>query len=485
MALHHDWPGLGRALGGDHIAADIGVAYEMGVNWLRVSHYPHPEIAYAILSRYGIACSAEIPLIDGVGMTEGKTRGQLAKDFKALTLLQLGDMVKQLYNYPAILGWLLQNELGGGTYGQGAEEDALAAQAEMVSALHDRAHNLDPGRKTIMAMSLPHCYRYDADWLLWNNYPGWYSVARTGIGAFVDGYREADTKAPRRPTGVSEYGAGINPYEHYDFAPGAPAPRGFGDPWHPEEYGNDRHEISLAEINARPFYWATAGWNMYDFSAAYRDEGGRRGINDKGIVRKERPGDVPEYSGDPRRLMLRKDVFFLYKANWNPAPLTYIASRRYNPRFQKDIVVTVYSNAASLALWHNTALCGRRDKTARADGTETGSCIFRFPVSLTPGRNRMEAKGFGEDGREISRDCVIWEFMARERAPEIASRHSVESGTEWPISACSGAKIIIRHSEKRIYVPTDIPDFYLGGDMQGGLVYSGVAAKIYVLVGEE
>ncbi len=72
----------------------------MGVNWARTSHYPHPEITYDILSRYGIACSAEIPLIDGVGMTRGKAHGVLSPEFKERTLFQLEAMVKQLQNYP-------------------------------------------------------------------------------------------------------------------------------------------------------------------------------------------------------------------------------------------------------------------------------------------------------------------------------------------------------------------------------------------------
>ncbi len=263
------------------------------------------------------------------------------------------------------MGWLLQNELGGGTYGQGAGVEALAAQAEMVDALNSLAHSLDPGRKTLMAMSLPHCYKFDADILLWNNYPGWYSVVRTGIGTFVDEYRDADTKNPKRPTGVSEYGAGINPYEHYDFQEGADVPRGFGDPWHPEEYGCDRHEVSIREINARPFYWATAGWIMFDFSAAYRNEGGRAGINDKGLVRKERPQDASNYDDSPESLMLRKDAFYLYKANWNPEPLTHIAGKRFNPRQGRDIKVTVYSNAECIKLLHNGKKIGSMEKTER------------------------------------------------------------------------------------------------------------------------
>lgn len=193
MAFHEDWPGFGRALSKEFIAKDVEVLYEMGATWTRVSHYPHDEYCYELLSQYGIACSAEIPLVDGVSLvnpdgsyTDSKKEGILSPSFKETTLDLFRDMVKQNYNQPAILGWLMQNELGGGTYGQGSGADAKAAQSEMITALHNLSHELDPGRKTVMAMSLPHCYEYDADWLLWNSYPGWYDGNTTGIGYFID-----------------------------------------------------------------------------------------------------------------------------------------------------------------------------------------------------------------------------------------------------------------------------------------------------------
>ena len=475
VGMHYDWPGIGRALTPRHIAADIGCLYEMGANWVRTSHYPHPPLTYEILSRYGIACSAEIPLIDGVGMTEGKKNGKLSGTFKELTLRQMREMIHQLYNYPAILGWLLQNELGGGTYGQGYGEEALAAQIEMMEALNTGAKQEDEHRPAIMAMSLPHCYNFDGCYLLWNNYPGWYSVTQDGIGTFVDKYKDHDTKEPKRPTGVSEYGAGINPFEHYDFHSGAKKPAGTGDPWHPEEYGNDRHEVSLREINARPFYWATAAWIMYDFSAAIRNEGGRAGINDKGIVRKERPQDMPSYSGNPQDLLFRKDVFYLYKANWNSEALTYIASRRYNPRPQRNIVVTLYSNADKVVLLQNGKTVGEKQKTVRTDGAETGSCIFKFDMSLMDGENTILAIGYDVDGNKVSDDKVIWTLQ------EIVTK-DVEQDTslDWRIYAKKGAKIFIDNDSHIIYVPDDVPDFYPGGYMGGGMVFTNVGASIVV-----
>lgn len=37
-------------------------------------------------------------------------------------------------------------------------------------------------------------------------------------------------------------------------------------------------------IAARPWLWATHVWNMFDFAADGRDEGGKHGENQKGLV---------------------------------------------------------------------------------------------------------------------------------------------------------------------------------------------------------
>ena len=56
----------------------------------------------------------------------------------------------------------------------------------------------------------------------------------------------------------------------------------------------------LRMIEERPWLWATHVWNMFDFAADGRDEGGKHGENQKGLVTIDRE--------------LRKDAFYLYKA---------------------------------------------------------------------------------------------------------------------------------------------------------------------------
>ena len=50
-----------------------------------------------------------------------------------------------------------------------------------------------------------------------------------------------------------------------------------------EEYQCLYHEHMLRMIEERPWLWATHVWNMFDFAADGRDEGGKHGENQKRI----------------------------------------------------------------------------------------------------------------------------------------------------------------------------------------------------------
>ena len=51
-----------------------------------------------------------------------------------------------------------------------------------------------------------------------------------------------------------------------------------------EEYQAYYHEKMLETFESRPYLWGTFLWNMFDFAADARDEGGCKGRNNKGIV---------------------------------------------------------------------------------------------------------------------------------------------------------------------------------------------------------
>ena len=153
--------------------------------------------------------------------------------------------------------------------------------------LNDLCHRLDPTRLTTMAnvfmletdspiLRIPDINSY-------NLYFGWYLGELEQTDEFFDEYH---AKYPDRVVGFSEYGADANPAFH------SSTPEK-GD--YTEEYQALYHEHMLRMIGARPYLWATHVWNLFDFVADGRDEGGKHGENQKGLVTFDRT--------------LRKDAF--------------------------------------------------------------------------------------------------------------------------------------------------------------------------------
>ncbi|MFE6624419.1 DUF4982 domain-containing protein [Streptomyces sp. NPDC057740] len=194
-----------------------------------------------------------------------------------------------------------------------------------------------------------------------NKYLGWYYGSKDGeLGAWAD---TLHTNAPSRRIAVSEYGAGANPSQHALNRPRA-AP---GGSWHPEEYQAQFHEAYWKQLATRPYIWGAFVWAMFDFASDGRSEGSRPGLNDKGLVTRDR--------------QIRKDAFYWYKANWATTPTLYITSRRWTQRTDATTEVKVYSNASQV--------------TATLNGTSLGTLrssdhILRWAnVTLRPGQNTV------------------------------------------------------------------------------------------------
>jgi beta-galactosidase len=182
------------------------------------------------------------------------------------------------------------------------------------------------------------------------------------LATFLDKYHE---EHPDAKLSISEYGAGASIYHQQDSLK-QPIPTSY---WHPENWQTFYHMENWKIINERPFVWGSFIWNMFDFGAANRTEGDRPGINDKGLVTRDRK--------------VCKDAFYFYKANWNEEPMVYIEGRRNTLRLRPQTEVMVFSNASSVTLSVNN----------RPVGTMTPDKyhICRFPVTLEKGVNVITA----------------------------------------------------------------------------------------------
>ena len=345
VSRHQDRKDLGCALTMKEHRQDMEIVKELGANTLRLAHYQHAQEFYDLCDENGIIVWAEIPYITR-HMTNGKQNA----------VSQMRELITQCYHHPSIVCWGLSNEI---TASSPVTEELLQDHRE----LNELCHRLDPTRPTVMA----HAFMLEkesplipiADLASYNLYFGWYLGSLNQNEAFFDEYHRL---YPDRVIGFSEYGADANAQFH------SSSPEQ-GD--YTEEYQCLYHEYMLNMIEQRPFLWATHVWNLFDFAADGRDEGGKKGENQKGLVSFDRK--------------LKKDAFYLYKAAWSREPFVHLCGRRYADRAEAETEIKVYSNCGTVTLL--------------ADGneieTKTGVRVFTFRVPLT-GTHTIEA---------VSGDC--------------------------------------------------------------------------------
>ena len=333
VSRHQDLKGKGNALSLEDHKADMTIIREIGANTLRLAHYQHAQEFYDLCDENGLVVWAEIPYIT-MHMKNGREN----------TLSQMRELITQCYNHPCIAVWGLSNEI---TAASAVNEDLL----ENHRLLNDLCHRLDPTRKTTMAdvfmletdspiLDIPDVNSY-------NLYFGWYLGELEQNDEFFDEFHE---KYPDRVIGFSEYGADANPAYH------SSSPEK-GD--YTEDYQALYHEHMLKMIEDRPYLWATHVWNLFDFAADGRDEGGKHGENQKGLVTFDRS--------------TRKDAFYLYKAAWNKEnAFVHLCGKRYVNRCEEETEIKIYSNQPAVTLFVDDARIG----------TQEGKTVFRFRIPL-------------------------------------------------------------------------------------------------------
>ena len=342
VSRHQDRKGAGNALTPAMMEEDMAIIKELGANTLRLAHYQHTQYFYDLCDENGLIVWAEIPYIT-MHMHDGREN----------TLSQMTELIVQNYNHPCIAVWGLSNEI---TAASAVNEELL----ENHRALNDLCHKLDTTRPTTMA----NVFMLDIDSPIleipdvnsYNLYFGWYLGELEQNDEFFDEYH---AKFPDRCIGFSEYGADANP------AYQSPTPEK-GD--YTESYQCVYHEHMLRMIEARPWLWATHVWNLFDFGADGRDEGGKNGENQKGLVTFDR--------------QLKKDAFYLYKAAWNHTdPFVHLCGSRYVDRTEEVTEIKVYSNQNEVSLYLDGKLFATRQ----------GHVVFSFQVPIS-GEHTIEAR---------------------------------------------------------------------------------------------
>lgn len=316
VSRHQDRKDMGWAITEKEHDEDMALIRELGANTIRLAHYQHDQYFYDLCDRYGIITWAETPFISRMSKTDES--GANAK-------LQMIELIRQNLHHPSICFWGIQNEIQ-----IGGDKQAVR---DLVRELNQLTKQEDPTRLTTMANVMfvenDDPYNQETDLIGYNKYYGWYVGEAEEFAPFLDAFHKDN---PDIPLGISEYGAeGIIRYHNLD-----PKVKDYSEAYHALY-----HEKVYKIFHERPYLWSTFVWNMFDFGANIRDEGGVKGRNNKGLVTYDRK--------------IKKDAFYLYQAYWREDAVLHLTGKRYINREGDVTAFKVYTNEDSVTLYLNNA----------------------------------------------------------------------------------------------------------------------------------
>lgn len=365
VSRHQDRWGFGNALLPEHHEEDMDLICEVGATTIRLAHYQHDQYFYDLCDEKGMVVWAEIPYISN-HMPGGREN----------TISQMKELIIQNYNHPSIVVWGLSNEI---TMKGDSDPDLL----ENHKILNDLVHETDKTRLTTIAAvsmcDIDSPYIQIPDVVSYNHYFGWYGGDTTMNGPWFDNFH---AKYPNIPIGCSEYGC-----EALDWHTSDPKQ---GD--YTEEYQAYYHEELIKQFFGRKYLWATHVWNMFDFGADSRNEGGENGQNHKGLVTFDRK--------------YKKDSFYAYKAWLSDEKFVHICGKRYVDRVENVTKVTVYSNLPEVELFANGKSLGKQTSDVH---------FFYFDV---PNMDETELKAVAGEYEDTSKIRKVEKFNEAYRLRE-------------------------------------------------------------------
>jgi len=374
--IHQDREGKGWAITDADITEDLEIARKMGVDAVRGAHYSHSQHFYDECDRLGIMSIIEFPAGSYVKTNE-------------LYLSRLKDLIReeimQCRNHPTVMLWSIYNELYSvwdSHRGLMGPKDGVIVAAEVQRCV--KALDMYHATTCAAAYSDRDDINSIADVLGFNAYPGWYHEGGVSgdqsedMSKIVDAFLKS---GKRTIVGIGEYGGGAS-IAHHANPFKRPEP---GDEFHPEENQTDLHVREYGVIKADPRVWGSFVWVMYDFASDNRDEGDRRGINDKGLVTRDR--------------QVKKDAYYFYKANWNPEPMLYLSGKRLVNASADKVMVRGFSNADEVTL----VLNGKKYGSLKPDAVNT---VTWREVPLAEGVNTIELRA-GD-----LKDACSWRWLS-------------------------------------------------------------------------
>jgi beta-glucuronidase len=245
VCLHEEAPFRGgRAYSQEDARTLLGWAKELGVNFVRLAHYPHNEHIIREADRMGIMVWSEIPVYWTILWENPATLANAQN--------QLSEMIARDKNRAAVVIWSVANET-----------PLSDARLSFLKRLIENARSLDPSRLMSAAMERhytdPKTQMIDdplgeyLDVLGCNEYVGWYD----GLPEKADGLEWKNKY--QKPLVMSEFGGDALYGHHADAA----------TRW-TEEYQENLYQHQLLMLKRIPFLRGTAPWILMDFRSPRR-----------------------------------------------------------------------------------------------------------------------------------------------------------------------------------------------------------------------
>jgi beta-galactosidase len=337
------------AISDDELREDFANLSRLGVNTVRLAHYPHAPLAYELADERGILVWAENGHSNSY--KGGATGDRITRE-----------MVRQNFNHPSIVIWSAGNETGF------IRVNRYAGVLQQEDATRVVAYASNTGVRG--KQRYPHL-----DLIAQNTYRGWYR----GVPW------EFEEKALEMRY-VSESGGGAVVSIHTDYADA----RHEVDVFEPEEYRQLLAEVHFQNVfrdhpRQVPMYMV---WILRDFGIDKY-----KGWNTKGLLT---AANFP------------KDAFFLYQSFLRPDhPVVHLTSKTYFlRRGRADNGIKAYSNRPLLRLTVNGVDLGaRRNGEHKHAGGRVVENVFYWPAPLRAGRNDVAV----DDGAG-HRDSAVFYF---------------------------------------------------------------------------
>ena len=340
VCIHDDLENKANALNDADYTQEFNIITELGCNFLRLVHYPHPKEVYDKCDQLGIVVQTEAPWVNKSSTAETEAYWTHLSG-------QCEDMVNQHYNHPCILFWGVGNEINT-TYtntedGKNFVKGKIESYRSIIRTLLPNAwvgYTVSHSTSDLLTVfNTP-----TVDWVGGNIYVGWYiqQSSNNPTGELNKRITKTITNYGV-PCAFTEYGAGGTQACHSDDFMATTTPG--NNPRHDIEYQMWLHEGHIAAIKDKPELMFTSQWQLFDIAVSNRNEGyticldgvntstddNLRRLNNKGLVERDH--------------VTKKDTFYLYKAWWNPTPFVYICQKNYTKK--TDRVIKCYTNQAT------------------------------------------------------------------------------------------------------------------------------------------